>query len=128
MDGIIDIVSLFVDRTAWGWKLFMGIISIIAGGYILVYPVRVGLELPLLFILILGLWVIVQGAVVLLLAFKGAGWSAGILGVIALIFGAILVANWSVPGWGLARVWVGAVFAFSGGFFMVYQSFKQRKA
>ena len=29
--GIMEIVSLFVDRTAWGWKLFMGIVSIVAG-------------------------------------------------------------------------------------------------
>ncbi|UCC53304.1 MAG: DUF308 domain-containing protein, partial [Anaerolineaceae bacterium] len=25
--GIFDIVSLFVDHTAWGWKLFIGIIG-----------------------------------------------------------------------------------------------------
>ena len=45
-----------------------------------------------------------------------------------LIFGFILIANYGVPGWGLALVWVGAVFAFIGGFFMIYQAFKQRKA
>ncbi len=35
MRGIFDIVSIFVDHTAWGWKLFMGIIGIIAGIVIL---------------------------------------------------------------------------------------------
>ncbi|MCB0252965.1 MAG: DUF308 domain-containing protein, partial [Anaerolineae bacterium] len=25
--GILDLVSLFRDRTAWGWKLFVGIIA-----------------------------------------------------------------------------------------------------
>ena len=64
----------------------------------------------------------------LFLAFKGGGWAAGILGVITLIFGGILVANWSVPGWGLALIWVAAVFAFFGGFFLIYMAFKQRKA
>ena len=44
--GIMEIVSLFVDRTAWGWKLFMGIVSIIAGSYVLMYPVAAGLALP----------------------------------------------------------------------------------
>ncbi len=46
VDGIFDIVSLFVDRTAWAWKLFIGIVSIIAGGYILMYPVLVAAQLP----------------------------------------------------------------------------------
>ena len=33
--GIVSIVSLFVDRSAWGWKLFIGIVGII-GGYVLI--------------------------------------------------------------------------------------------
>ena len=128
VDGIFDIVGLFVDRTAWAWKLFIGIVSIIAGGYILMYPILVGLELPQIFVLVLGLWGIIKGLVLLFLAFKGGGWPAGLMGAITIIFGGILVANYSVPGWGLALVWVAAVFAFIGGIFMVYQAFKQRKA
>ncbi len=128
IDGIFDIVGLFVDRTAWAWKLFIGIVSIIAGGYILMYPVLVGLALPQLFVLILGIWGVVKGIVLLILAFQGGGWAAGLMGVITLIFGGILIANYSVPGWGLTLVWVGAVFAFIGGFFMVYRAFQQRKA
>jgi uncharacterized membrane protein HdeD (DUF308 family) len=86
------------------------------------------LELPQLFVLILGLWGLVKGLMLLFLAFKGGGWAAGIMGVITIIFGGILVANYGVPGWGLALVWTGAVFAFIGGFFMIYMAFKQRKA
>src|SRR3974377_266259 len=82
VDGIFDIVSLFVDRTAWGWKLFIGIVSIIAGGYILMYPGLVGLALPQLFVLLLGIWGVVKGIVLLFLAFQGGGWPAGIMGAI----------------------------------------------
>ena len=128
VDGIFDIVGLFVDRTAWGWKLFIGIVSIIAGGYVLMHPILVGATLPQLLVLLLGIWGVVKGFVLIFLAFKGGGWAAGIMGVITLIFGGILIANYGVPGWGLSLVWVGAVFAFFGGFFMVYQAFKQRKA
>jgi uncharacterized membrane protein HdeD (DUF308 family) len=81
----------------------MGIVSIIAGGYILMYPVLVGQALPQFFVLILGLWGIIKGLILLFFAFKGGGW-------------------------GVALVWIGAVFAFIGGFFMVYQAFKMRKA
>jgi len=128
VDGIFDIVSLFVDRTAWGWKLFMGIVSIIAGGYILMYPILVGLALPQLFVLILGLWGVVKGIVLIIMAFQGGGWGAGILGAITLIFGGILIANYGVPGWGLSLVWAAAVLAFIGGFVMVFRAFQQRKA
>ena len=31
ISGAIQLISLFMDRTAWGWKLFAGIISIAAG-------------------------------------------------------------------------------------------------
>src|SRR4051794_11557847 len=31
IDGIIRLVSLFVNRSGWGWKLCMGVIGIIAG-------------------------------------------------------------------------------------------------
>jgi len=128
VDGIFDIVGLFVDRTAWAWKLFIGIVSIIAGGYILMYPILVGLQLPQLFVLILGIWGVMKGLILLFLAFKGGGWAAGLMGAITIFFGAVLIANYGEPGWGVALVWVAALFAFVGGFFMVYQAFKQRKA
>ena len=56
ISGFVGIISMFVDHTAWGWKLFMGIISIIAGGYILMYPIAAAVALPRIFVLILGLW------------------------------------------------------------------------
>jgi len=68
--GIIDIVYMFVDRTAWGWKLFMGVVSIIAGSYIMMYPVATALMLPRLFVLVLGIWGLVYGVVLLLMAFR----------------------------------------------------------
>src|SRR5512139_3104133 len=54
--GIIDIVSIFGDRTAWGWKLFIGIVSIIAGLYVLTYPIASGIALPRVLVLVLGIW------------------------------------------------------------------------
>src|SRR6478736_10110181 len=59
--GIMDIVSIFVDHTAWAWKLFMGIVSILAGGYILMYPVASALVLPEIFVWVLGIWALITG-------------------------------------------------------------------
>jgi uncharacterized membrane protein HdeD (DUF308 family) len=124
--GIMDLVSLFVDRTAWGWKLFMGIVSILAGAYILMYPVAAAVALPRIFVLVLGIWGLFQGMIMLILAFRGGGWGAGILGAVGIIFGLILIANYTVPGVGLATIWTAAVFGVIGGIAMIFQAFRDR--
>jgi uncharacterized membrane protein HdeD (DUF308 family) len=126
--GVLEIVSMFLDHTGWGWKLFMGIVSIIAGGYILMYPIASALVLPKIFVLMLGIWGLMEGIILLIMAFRGGGWGAGILGVLSIVFGIILIANYSVPGMGLTMIWVGAVWALIGGVVMVVQAFRQRKA
>jgi len=55
VEGIFDIVSIFIDHSMWGWKLFIGIISIGAGLYIISYPVVAAVALPRIFVLVLGI-------------------------------------------------------------------------
>ena len=126
--GILDIVSIFIDRSAWGWKLFMGIVGIIAGGYIMMYPGAAALFLPRVFVLVLGIWGLIQGIIMLMMAFKGGGWGPGILGVLAIIFGLILIGNYQDFGMGAAFIWVAALFALVGGIVMIVQSFRTRTA
>ncbi len=126
--GIIDIISIFEERSAWGWKLFIGMISVIAGGYILVYPVASALALPRIFVLVIGLWGLVQGVIMLVMAFKGGGWAAGILGVLGILFGLILIGAYTMPGIGLSFIWTAAVAALIGGVVLIVQAFRQRRA
>jgi uncharacterized membrane protein HdeD (DUF308 family) len=126
--GILDIVSMFQDHTAWGWKLFIGIVSILAGLIILMYPVAAAVTLPLIFTLVLGIWGLVYGIVLLIMAFQGGGWGAGVLGVLALILGVALIANWTSPGAGLAFVWAAAVCLLIGGVILIIRAFQQRSA
>jgi uncharacterized membrane protein HdeD (DUF308 family) len=126
--GVFYIVSMFTDHTAWGWKLFIGIVSVIAGGYILAYPVASAVVLPRIFVLMLGLWALMEGIVLLLMAFRGAGWGSGILGVVAIIFGLILMASYTIPGAGLTMIWAAAIWGLIGGVVMVIQAFRQRSA
>ena len=111
-----------------GVEVFIGIVSIIAGGYILMYPILVGLELPQLFVLILGIWGVIKGCVLFFMAFKGGGGAYAIIGIFAIFFGIILIAAYTVPGAGLMFVWGAALFGFIGGFFLIYRAFQQRKA
>jgi uncharacterized membrane protein HdeD (DUF308 family) len=128
IQGIVDIVSIFHDSSMWGWKLFIGIVSIIAGYYILSYPIVSAIALPKIFVLVLGIWGLMYGIILLIMAFQGGGWGAGILGVLGIIFGLALMANYYVVGMGLAMLWTAAVFAFFGGIVMIVRSFQQRSA
>jgi len=128
ISGVLTLVSMFVDHTAWGWKLFMGAISLLAGFVVVMYPVAAGISLPKIFVLCLGIWGLIQGIVMLVMAFKGGGWGIGILGGIMLLLGIYLVANWSMPGMGLAMIWAAAVTALIGGVILVVQAFRQRSA
>jgi uncharacterized membrane protein HdeD (DUF308 family) len=93
ISGIFTIVSIFLDRTMWGWKLFGGIIGILAGFAVIQNPLWSALILPSTLVLLLGINGIVFGGVYLLQAFRGAGWGMAILGVISALFGVVLLAN-----------------------------------
>ena len=110
----------------WGWKLFIGIISIILGGVVLMYPIVAAVTLPVVFVWVLGFWGLINGIVLLVMAFRGGGWGAGILGVLGIIFGIALMVNYNVPGMGLAMLWLIALAAFIGGILMIIQAFRQR--
>jgi uncharacterized membrane protein HdeD (DUF308 family) len=126
IQGVVDIISIFIDHSMWGWKLFIGIISIAAGYYIVSYPVISAIELPQIFALVLGIWGMMYGIILLIMAFQGGGWAPGILGALGIMFGLALMANYAVPGMGLAMLWTAAVFALVGGGVMIFRAFKQR--
>jgi uncharacterized membrane protein HdeD (DUF308 family) len=126
VQGIFDIVGIFIDHSMWGWKLFIGIVSIFAGYYVLAYPIISAIALPKIFVLVLGIWGLMYGIILLIMAFQGGGWGAGILGVLGIIFGIALMSNYMAPGMGLAMLWTAAVFAFFGGIVMIVQAFRQR--
>jgi len=123
--GIMDLVSMFVDHTAWGWKLFMGIVGILAGGYILVHPALSAAVLPQIMVLVLGIWGLMQGIIMLIMAFQGGGWGAGILGALAILFGLLLIGEYGELFTGLVMLWTAAIFALVGGIAMCVKAIMQ---
>jgi uncharacterized membrane protein HdeD (DUF308 family) len=77
-------------------------------------------------VLVLGIWGLMYGVILLVMAFKGGGWGAGILGALGIIFGLILMASYGQLGTGLAMIWATAIFAFIGGILQIIQAFRQR--
>jgi uncharacterized membrane protein HdeD (DUF308 family) len=128
IQGIFTLVGMFIDHSAWGWKLFIGILSILAGMAILRYPIASAVTIPAIFILILGIQGLIYGIVMLIMAFKGGGWGAGILGALSIVFGLILMSNWASLMSVVTLVWVAAFFALFMGIIQIFQAFRQKAA
>jgi len=90
-DGIFAIVSIFIDHTAWGWKLFIGIIGIIAGWFLFTSPVVGAFTLATATIWIIGFMGLFAGIAKLIQAFQGAGWGAGLLGALMIFLGIVII-------------------------------------
>lgn len=126
ISGTFTLVSMFVDHTAWGWKLFVGLLGIIAGILILRHPLAGAIVIPQTIVLLVGIQGLVTGGVMLIMAFQGGGWGAGILGALSMLFGFILMFNYWVPGVALTLVWVTAILAIAGGIVQIIQAFQNR--
>jgi len=62
------------------------------------------------------------------MAFRGAGWGAGILGVLEIGLGALLIANYTNFGMGLTFLWTAAWFSVIGGVVLIVQAFRMKGA
>ena len=120
--GIFGIVSLFIDSTHWGWKLFSGLLGIIAGILILQHPLWSTVLVPTTLVIILGIEGLIIGIVNLIQAFRGGGWGIGILGALSIVFGLVLLANIFVSA--LVLPYVAGAFGVIGGIIAIVYAFK----
>src|SRR5262245_5839740 len=79
--GILDLVMMFVDSTQWGWKLFTGVIGILAGLAVIRHPYWASVLLPATLVWLLGIVGVVIGLVTFVRAFMGGGLASAILGI-----------------------------------------------
>jgi uncharacterized membrane protein HdeD (DUF308 family) len=125
ISGIFELASIFVDRTAWGWRLFTGLLSIFAGIYIIASPLLGTVIVVGVATLILGINGMIIGVVDIIKAFQGAGWGKGLLGVLSLVVGAYIAFN--VSTFMLILPWVWGLFAAIFGIGAIITSFQIRK-
>ena len=126
VQGIFVLVSMFLDHSAWGWKLFMGVLGILAGIVVMRHPIASALVVPSILILLLGIQGLVMGGISLVLAFRGGGWGAGIVGALSILFGIILILNYANLLTVLTYIWVVAILAIAGGIVQIVVAFQQR--
>jgi uncharacterized membrane protein HdeD (DUF308 family) len=68
--GIFGIVSIFIDSSLWGWKLFAGILGILAGFAIIQYPLWSSLLVPATLVIFLGIEGLIIGVLNVIQAFQ----------------------------------------------------------
>lgn len=119
--GILQIVAIFIDSSMWGWKLFAGVLGIIAGIIILQHPLWSALLVPATLAILLGITGILIGVIKLINAFQGGGWGVGILGLLSIILGIILLGNIQIATLTLSIVL--GIFAILGGIIALVGAF-----
>lgn len=122
--GIFDLVGVVLDRTQWGWRLFTGIIGVLAGLAVLRHPLWATIMIPSMLAWLLGAFGIVIGVVTLFRAITGAGWGAGIIGVISLLLGVILLLTPFFSA--VVLVYAAAACAIAGGLASIVWGFRFR--
>lgn len=123
-NGIMNIVMIFIDRRGWGWKLFMGIIGIAAGLFIVRNPITGTAGVLASIVIILGVQAVIYGIVEIIAAFQGGGFGSAVLGIISLIFGAMILGQ---PLLSMAVLpWVYGGMMVAGGIVAIIAAFRQK--
>ena len=113
LEGIFSVIRALVFTKDGKWKLVSGILSIIAGAVILMYPIISPYIVLRLLIIFIGILALVNGAVIITSALKGRGWGTGILGALTIVLGLLLLTN-SLAGV-IVLPWIFGVFFVIGG-------------
>ena len=124
--GVLSLVSLFVDRSMWGWKLFGGILGILAGLVVVRNPLWSALLVPTVLVIILAIMALFQGGVKLVQGFSGGGFGTLLLGILNIIIGIILLGSPLVAA--LILPFVVGIFAIVGGIAAMIMAFRVRNS
>ena len=122
--GVFSLVSIFMDKSMWGWKLFAGVIGILAGFSIIRHPLWSTIMLPTVVVIYMGVSGLMIGVAALFSAFKGGGWAAGILGSLSILFGLFLLFSPVIAAFALP--WVYGILGLAGGIAAIFAAIRQR--
>lgn len=113
LEGIFSVIRALFFTKDGKWKLLSGILSIIVGVVILMYPIFSPYIVLRLLVTFIGILALVNGAVIITSALKGGGWGTGILGALTMVLGLLLLTN-SLAGI-IILPWIFGVFFVIGG-------------
>jgi uncharacterized membrane protein HdeD (DUF308 family) len=89
--GIFDLVRMFSDPAGWGWKLFSGIIGILAGLVLIRHPLWSAAIGSSILVWVVGILGLIMGVVFIIRAIAGGGWFIAIAGALGILLGLLLL-------------------------------------
>jgi uncharacterized membrane protein HdeD (DUF308 family) len=122
--GVFDLIMMFVDRRQWGWKLFSGLLGIVAGLVVIRDPLWAAAIIPATLIWLLAAAGVVIGVISIVRAFTGGGWGMGLLGVLSIVIGIFLFAHTLFTA--VVLIYAVAIIAIIGGIVAIIGSFMLR--
>ncbi|WP_414120828.1 HdeD family acid-resistance protein [Corynebacterium nuruki] len=133
IDGLVTSGLSFDLRRAgapWGWTLTDGIIGVIAGVLVILFPASFAVVSAFFILGFMALGLVFQGVLQLSVpAALRSGWSvtAGIINILlGVVLGALAITNPVDNVWSLA--WLAGIAALVIGIFLIWLSFKVRNA
>ena len=132
VDGIITLLASFTGReehSNWGWGIFVGIISILAGLAVLSQPVLTAIFTAQFIVSLVGIMIIISGVSSIVTGFRlrktSGEWVMILGGVLGLILGLLLLMNPLFSA--LVFVNITAIFSIIGGFALIVMAFQVKK-
>ena len=132
VDGMFTLVASMQgmkENKHWGWGIFVGILSILAGISVFLQPVRSALFTTTFLVYFMGFMILVSGFSSIFSGFKldkaSGKWGVIFGGVLAVILGFLLISNPVLTG-GAFVVMLG-IFSVIGGIILIILSLQIRK-
>ena len=94
--GVIDLVHMFTEPEGWGWKLFSGVVGILAGLVLIRHPLWSAAIGASLLVWIVGALGLLFGVVGIVRAFTGGGWGMALSGLLSAVLGLLLLFHTAV--------------------------------
>ncbi len=93
--GIFSLTTIFHPeaKSHRGWLIFNSVLGIGAGIVVLDHPLISAVFVPAVVVTIIGIAGLLIGFNDLVAAYRGAGWSLGLLGIISVLLGGVVLGN-----------------------------------
>lgn len=124
--GIFSLTATFHPEAQAhrGWLILNGVLGILAGFLVLDHPLLSAVVLPSMLVTFIGIAGVLIGVNDLVAAFRGAGWSMALLGLLSIVLGGVLLGNTLV---GVALLpWLIGLSELAGGLAACFFAFQLR--
>jgi uncharacterized membrane protein HdeD (DUF308 family) len=137
IDGIVNIVQAISTRKTdptWGWLLTLGVVGLLAGIVVMIFPAAAGALALLVLLWIVAIWAVVSGIFGIPAAASVASGGAKVLGIVlsvlSILFGILLVIMlFTTPQSALiGLIYVLGAYAVLSGIVLVIIAFQARSA